>query len=75
VGDQCKPCRELGLLPTPLAGEGWGGGKMKARARKPPPCPSPSTSAFTRVSTRYAGEGTLWRCSSQREVSSSVAGN
>ena len=44
------PCRELGLLPLPLAGEGWGEGELAlipvhAPSLAPPP---------------QAGEGTLW---------------
>src|SRR6185503_15619337 len=34
------PCRLLGLLPPPLAGEGWGGGTILRRAM--PRFPSPS---------------------------------
>src|SRR5262249_43720322 len=35
-------CRhELGLLPLPLAGEGWGGGDQHESCCTPPPCPSP----------------------------------
>jgi hypothetical protein len=34
-------CRKLGLLPPPLAGEGWGG-SLSDRVRVPPPCPSPA---------------------------------
>src|SRR5262245_63207564 len=33
--------RELGVLPPPLAGEGWGGGGKHESCCMPPPCPSP----------------------------------
>src|SRR5262245_23437431 len=36
------PLRLRGLLPPPLAGEGWGGGGTHALSFcMPPPCPSP----------------------------------
>src|SRR5215831_20338584 len=35
--------RDLGLLPLPLAGEGWGGGGQHESCCMPPPCPSPAS--------------------------------
>src|SRR5262245_53384225 len=40
-----RASRTLGLLPPPLAGEGWGGGGWHELLRVPPP---------------QAGEGTMW---------------
>src|SRR5215510_3377117 len=47
-----RPCRAHGLLPPPLAGEGWGGGRHQWAADG---CPLP-------VPPPQAGEGTLWQC-------------
>src|SRR5437764_12920064 len=50
-----RQCREF--LPPHLRGRGGeGGGNILSICGHPPPCPSPAR-----------GEGTLWRCPSQRE--------
>src|SRR6266511_6063782 len=40
----CNSIRKLGLLPPPLAGEGWGGGALHGLSLcLPPPLPSPAS--------------------------------
>src|SRR6266511_6448144 len=49
----CNSIRKLGLLPPPLAGEGWGGGALHGLSLcLPPPYPSPASGGGDRPSAR-----------------------
>jgi hypothetical protein len=50
---------KLGLLPPPLAGEGWGGGALHGRSLcLPPPYPSPASGGGDAPSTRHEAAST-----------------
>jgi hypothetical protein len=50
---EARPLARHGLLPPPLAGEGWGGGD-KISSCVPPPCPSPASGGGDVVALVFA---------------------
>jgi hypothetical protein len=54
------PLHTIGLLPPPLAGEGWGGGTGEIPSCGCPlPVPPPHSASKARVNAPMLGEGTV----------------
>src|SRR5712691_7051187 len=58
---------DLGVLPPPLAGEGWGGGGLHQSSCVPPPCPSPASGRGDAVAPAIAASGAAIVARMQRQ--------
>src|SRR6516165_10036549 len=68
------PFHRLGVLPPPLAGEGWGGGELAESCCVPPPCPSPASGGGDAVAQVMASSSTPWVVIRQRGCESVPSG-
>src|SRR6516165_3633400 len=68
------PFHRLGVLPPPLAGEGWGGGELAESCCVPPPCPSPASGGGDAVAQVMASSSTPWVVIRQRGCESIPSG-